>query len=251
MQYKSMDINADAGESFGNFVYGNDEKLMPYLTSVNVACGFHSGDPSVMRRTICLAKTNGVAVGAHVGFPDLLGFGRRIMEISPEEMRDYVVYQVGALKAFAEAEGIKLHHVGPHGSLAGWTKRQPAVGKAFIEGVCEVSPDVVIMGRPGLPIYENAKAKGMRTASQVALDLEYNPDCTSVIQRQKQVASVDRAIEKLTDILKEGIVRAIDGTILPIPVDTVLIHSDTPNAVEICAAVKKCMVELGVTPQTF
>ena len=246
-----IDINADAGESFGNYNYGNDEKLMKFLTSVNIACGFHAGDPLVMRKSVMLAKKYGVAVGAHPGFPDLWGFGRRALEVSAKEMRDYTVYQIGALKAFVEAEGLNLHHVGPHGALAGVARRRPELAEAFVTAVFEVSPDLIVLGRPGLPTFDFAKEKGLRVASQVGVDIDYNPDKTAVIQRQKQQMDVQEALRRVRRIVQEGKLTASDGSDLEFRVDTLLVHGDTPNALEIAEAVRGELNRLGVEIASF
>ena len=251
MIYRKIDINADAGESFGNYKYGNDEELMKYLTSVNIACGFHAGDPQVMRRSVRLAKKYGVAIGAHPGFPDLMGFGRRNLDVTAEEMRDYIVYQVGALKAFAEAEGIKLHHVGPHGAVAALGRRIPAVAEAFVDAVKEVDPKLILLGRPGLPTYDIARKKGLRVASQVGLDIDYRPDKTAVIQREKKEMAPEEALRRLRKIILEGKVVAADGSEMDFRVDTLLVHGDTPNAIELCKAIRGELTKIGVEMTSF
>ena len=251
MIYRKIDINADAGESFGNYKYGNDEELMKYLTSVNIACGFHAGDPQVMRRSVRLAKKYGVAIGAHPGFPDLMGFGRRNLDVTAEEMRDYIVYQVGALKAFAEAEGIKLHHVGPHGAVAALGRRIPAVAEAFVDAVKEVDPGLILLGRPGLPTYDMARKKGLRVASQVGLDIDYRPDKTAVIQREKKEMAPEEALRRLRKIILEGKVMAVDGSEMDFRVDTLLVHGDTPNAIELCKAIRGELTKIGVEMTSF
>ena len=251
MIYRKIDINADAGESFGNYKYGNDEELMKYLTSVNIACGFHAGDPQVMRKSVRLAKKYGVAIGAHPGFPDLMGFGRRNLDVTAEEMRDYIVYQVGALKAFAEAEGIKLHHVGPHGAVAALGRRIPAVAEAFVDAVKEVDPGLILLGRPGLPTYDMARNKGLRVASQVGLDIDYRPDKTAVIQREKKEMAPEEALRRLRKIILEGKVMAVDGSEMDFRVDTLLVHGDTPNAIELCKAIRGELTKIGVEMTSF
>jgi len=251
MIYRKIDINADAGESFGNYKYGNDGELMKYLTSVNIACGFHGGDPQVMRKSVRLAKKYGVAIGAHPGFPDLMGFGRRNLDVTAEEMRDYIVYQVGALKAFAEAEGIKLHHVGPHGAVAALGRRIPAVAEAFVDAVKEVDPGLILLGRPGLPTYDMARKKGLRVASQVGLDIDYRPDKTAVIQREKKEMAPEEALRRLRKIILEGKVVAADGSEMDFRVDTLLVHGDTPNAIELCKAIRGELTKIGVEITSF
>jgi UPF0271 protein len=251
MFYKNIDINADAGESFGNYKYGNDEELMKYLTSVNIACGFHAGDPRVMRKTVRSAKKYGVAIGAHPGFPDLMGFGRRNLDITAEEMRDYIVYQVGALKAFVEAEGMKLNHVGPHGAVAALGRRVPEVAEAFVDAVKEVDPGLILLGRPGLPTYDIAKQKGLRVASQVGLDIDYRPDKTAVLQREKQEMVPEEALRRLRKIIQEGKVIAVDGSEMDFRVDTLLVHGDTPNAIELCKAIRAELTKMEVEITSF
>ncbi len=251
MIYRKIDINADAGESFGNYKYGNDEELMKYLTSVNIACGFHAGDPQVMRKSVRLAKKYGVAIGAHPGFPDLMGFGRRNMDVTAEEMRDYIVYQVGALKVFAEAEGIKLHHVGPHGAVAALGRRIPEVAEAFVDAVKEVDPGLILLGRPGLPTYDIARKKGLRVASQVGLDIDYRPDKTAVLQREKKEMPPEEALRRLRKIILEGKVIAVDGSEMDFRVDTLLVHGDTPNAIELCKTIRGELTKIGVEMTSF
>ena len=251
MIYRKIDINADAGESFGNYKYGNDGELMKYLTSVNIACGFHGGDPQVMRKSVRLAKKYGVAIGAHPGFPDLMGFGRRNLDVTAEEMRDYIVYQVGALKAFAEAEGMKLHHVGPHGAVAALGRRIPEVAEAFVDAVKEVDPGLILLGRPGLPTYDMARKKGLRVASQVGLDIDYRPDKTAVIQREKKEMAPEEALRRLRKIILEGKVVAADGSEMDFRVDTLLVHGDTPNAIELCKAIRGELTKIGVEMTSF
>lgn len=251
MFYTEIDMNADAGESFGNYKYGNDEDLMKYLTSVNIACGFHAGDPQVMRKTVLLAKKYGVAIGAHPGFPDLLGFGRRTLEVEAEEMRDYIVYQLGALKAFVEAAGMKLHHVGPHGAVAGYARRRTEIAEAFVDALIEVDRGLILLGRPGLPTYDLAKQKGLRVASQVGLDIDYRPDKTAVIQREKKEMGIDEALRRLRKIVQEGKVLAVDGSEMEFRVDTLLVHGDTPNAIDLCKAIRGELTKMGVEIVSF
>jgi UPF0271 protein len=141
---QEVDINTDIGEGFGNYVMPNDEAIMPLVTSANIACGFHAGDPLVMNKTVALAKRHGVAVGAHPGLPDLMGFGRRVMELAPEEIKNYLIYQVGALKAFAEVHGLKLHHVKPHGAFFRSTKANEAQARAMVEAFMEIDPKLML-----------------------------------------------------------------------------------------------------------
>jgi UPF0271 protein len=251
MFYSKIDINADVGESFGNYKYGRDAELMPYLTSANVACGFHAGDPSVMRKTVQLAKRHGVAVGAHPGFPDLLGFGRRMMDVSAEEMRDYLIYQVGALKAFLELEGMKLHHIGPHGSFSAHAIRNEDVAEAIVEAIFQIDPEIILVGRPGLAPYEIARAKGLRVASQIGVDIDYRPDRTAIIQKEKKSMDVQEAVRRVRKIIQDGKIEASDGSEMQFRIDTLLVHGDTPNVIEICTAVRSELEVMGVEVTCF
>lgn len=177
---KTIDINADLGESFGVYNLGNDEELMKYITSCNIACGFHAGDPSVMRKTVELAKKYNVAVGAHPGFPDMLGFGRRRMEITHQECKDYVTYQVGALKAFVEAYGLKLQHVKPHGRFWQVAAAEENVGRGLIESIIEVDPKMAFVGRRGAAT-NIAREMGLRVVLEIGADMQYKGDLEGIL----------------------------------------------------------------------
>ncbi len=238
MATKKIDISSDMGEGFGNYTLGNDEGIMKYITSANVACGFHAGDPSIMRKTVLLAKKNGAAVGAHVGLPDLLGFGRRVMEISPEDCRDYIVYQIGALKAFAEACGLKLNHANAHGSLTTLSNRNEGIATAIVEAIREVDPTLYFMSRPGLLSYEIGKKLGLRVKTYAAVDLQYYRDGRFAMERQKKAVNIDEVIRRAKSLLREGRVEAVDGGYYEISPDTLLVHGDNPQAVETLQALR-------------
>jgi 5-oxoprolinase (ATP-hydrolysing) subunit A len=242
MAAKTIDISSDMGEGFGNYTLGNDEGIMKYITSANVACGFHAGDPSIMRKTVLLAKKNGVAVGAHVGLPDLLGFGRRVMEISPEDCRDYVVYQIGALRAFAEACGLKLNHATIHGALTTLVNRNEKIATAIVEAIREVDPTLYFLSRPGLLSFEIGKKLGLRVKTYAAVDLQYYRDGRFAMERQKKAVNINEVIRRAKSLLLEGRVEAVDGGYYEISPDTLLVHGDNPQAVETLQALR---AELG------
>lgn len=238
MAQKQIDISSDMGEGFGNYKLGNDEGIMKYITSANIACGFHAGDPSIMRKTVLLAKENGVAVGAHVGLPDLLGFGRRVMEISPEDCRDYVVYQIGALRAFAEACGLRLNHTHAHGALTTLSNRNEGIARAIVEAIREVDPSLYLMSRPGLLSFEIGKKLGLRVKTYAAVDLQYYRDGRFAMERQKKAVDINEVIRRAKSLLLEGRVEAVDGGYYEISPDTLLVHGDNPQAVETLQALR-------------
>lgn len=246
MAPKRIDISSDMGESFGNYRLGDDEGVMKYITSANIACGFHAGDPSIMRRTVLLAKKHGVAVGAHVGLPDLLGFGRRVMEISPEECRDYVVYQVGALRAFAEACGLKLNHATVHGALTTLSNRHEGIATAIVEAIQEVDPALYFMSRPGLLSFEIGKKLGLRVRTYAAVDMRYYRDGRFALERQKKAVDIPEVIRRAKSLLHEGRVEAVDGGYFEISPDTLLVHGDNPQAVETLKALRAALEEDGL-----
>ncbi|MFH1955234.1 MAG: 5-oxoprolinase subunit PxpA [Pseudomonadota bacterium] len=243
MKKKRIDINADVGESFGIYKLGNDDELMKYLTTANIACGFHAGDPCVMRKTVELAKANNVAIGAHPGFPDLMGFGRRRLDITPKECKDYVTYQVGALKAFVEAYGLKLQHVKPHGKFWHVAAAEEQIGRALIESVLEIDPKMAFVGRRGAAT-DIAREKGLRVIIEIGADMQYRPNLEGVLSSdyKKKETDPSESAERIVKILDEGRVQAIDGTYVDIDVDTVLVHGDTPNAIEVVAAVREALL---------
>ena len=204
----TFDINIDCGESFGNWVMGADEALMPHITTANVACGFHAGDPMTMMKTIALARENGVAVGSHPGLPDLMGFGRRVMAITPEELYAYVIYQTGALKAALEANGMALHHVKPHGALYRMLNGDEALGEAFARSVIDLCPEPM-MYYPA-PVERHAVTKiaadmGIDVVPELYFDLPYDDDGTLVLKRSNEGADLDDTRQKLGSSWTPGI----------------------------------------------
>lgn len=251
MSRRSIDISSDIGEGFGNYTFGNDEEIIKYISSANVACGFHAGDPITMRKTVLLAQKNNVAVGAHVGFPDLLGFGRRVMEISSEECRDYVVYQIGALRAFVEASGMKLQHANAHGALSSLCNSREEIAKAMVEAVKEVDPNLYFMSRPGLLPYKIAQEAGLRVKSFIGVDIQYLPDGSFVIERHKKEVDPADVVKRVKKILTEGRVEAVGGGYYEIRPDTLLVHGDNPKAIENLRVLRSELEKTGIQISSF
>jgi UPF0271 protein len=238
------DLNADMGESFGRWTLGDDAALMPHLTSANIACGFHGGDAHVMRRTVALALEHGVGIGAHVGLPDLIGFGRRRLAISPDELEDYVLYQAGALHAFVTAAGGRLQHVKPHGALYTMIVGDDEYARAVCEAVAALGSDVVLLMPPD--VADAAAAAGVPFVPEGYVDLDYDADGKLVIERVKQVRDPQQMGEKAVRLLREGKVRTIDGADLELDVESICVHGDAPNAPQIAAAIRAALAEAGI-----
>lgn len=227
-----IDLNCDLGESFGAYRLGDDAGLMPYITSANIACGFHAGDPSVMRHAVRLCLEHGVAVGAHPGLPDLQGFGRRAMAISPEEAYDLVVYQVGALAGVARAEGAVLRHVKPHGALYNMAERDDALAEAIAEAVARFDDGLALVGLAGGALVRAGERRGLFAAHEVFADRTYQSDGTLTPRAHPQalVPGEEAAAAQVLRLLQEGRVRALDGADIARRADTVCVHGDTPGA---------------------
>lgn len=244
-----IDINCDIGESYGAFKVGNDEEIMRHITSANVACGFHAGDPLTMRRTVALAKKYGVAVGAHPGYPDLMGFGRREMRLTSEEAKSYIVYQVGALLAFVKVYGLSLQHVKPHGAMYNMALRDRELSQAIVEAVAELDKNLIVFAPPKSVMAEAAAEAGLRVAYEFFADRAYNPD-GSLVSRRKPGAIIDepeKVVERTIQAVKEGRVEAFNGEIVELgQVHTVCVHGDTPKAVRLAEALKNGLVKAGV-----
>jgi 5-oxoprolinase (ATP-hydrolysing) subunit A len=233
-----VDLNADMGESFGMYKLGNDEAFMKYITSANVACGFHAGDYSVMKHTVQLAKSFKVQVGAHPGLPDLQGFGRREMKLTPEEVYDIVVYQVGALKAFTEAAGLRLHHVKPHGSLYGMAHRMEEVARAICQAVKDIDTNMYLYVMKKGVIAPLAQSMGLKTVYEIYSDLGYDSEGNLIITRAHDAHEPDHVAARVKRMVVENKVTAMDGTEIDIEGNSVCVHCDTPGAFDIVKAVR-------------
>jgi 5-oxoprolinase (ATP-hydrolysing) subunit A len=227
-----VDINCDLGESFGAYRLGVDEHILPNVTSANIACGFHAGDPSVMRKTVQLALQHGVRIGAHPGLPDLMGFGRREMNLSPKEAYDFVVYQIGALYGFVKSEGASMQHVKPHGALYNMAAKSPELSEAIAEAVYKVDPELILFGLAGSELIKAGEKIGLRTAQEVFADRTYQSDgsLTSRSQPDALITDDHQAVNQVIRMIKEKKVLSQQGVNVPIQADTICIHGDGEHA---------------------
>lgn len=240
-----IDINADMGESYGRWTLGNDAELMPFLSSANIACGYHGGDPHVMRNTVRLARKHGVAIGAHVSFPDLIGFGRRRMDISPQELKDYVTYQVGALQAFAAAEGAAVEHVKPHGMLYVMCSRDETYAAAMAETVKELDGRLILL-LTGELWAAAAKRVGVPFVMEGYVDLDYDAQGQLILERAKKARDPEGVASRAVTLANEGKVPVRDGGWLPLAARSICVHGDADNAPAIARTVRERLVKGGV-----
>lgn len=243
---RRVDLNCDMGEGFGVYGLGFDERIMPHISSASIACGFHAGDPVCMRRTVRLAEEAGVAVGAHPGLPDLMGFGRREMMVSADEARDYVTYQIGALQAFSRAK--KLQHVKVHGALYNMGARNEGLARAVAEAVREVDPELILVGMVGSAWIKVGRELGLRVACEGFADRSLNPDGTLVPRSQPGaiIDDVEEVIARVLRIVADGKVLAINGEEIDMAADTICLHSDTPGAADLAQALRQRLEAAGV-----
>jgi UPF0271 protein len=249
----SMDLNSDVGESFGRWSLGDDTAMFKSVSSANVACGFHAGDPTVIRRTCREAVVAGVVVGAHVGYRDLAGFGRRFVDMDPNELADDVVYQIGALQALAATEGARVRYVKPHGGLYNAIVSNTAQARAVVDAVKSVDPGLPILGLPGSEVLRLAEAAGLRAVSEAFADRAYNPDGTLVSRSLPGAVLHDPAevTEHVLRMATDSAIRAVDGSILKINADSICVHGDSPGAVAMAVAVKAALSGAGITIKAF
>lgn len=227
-----IDLNCDMGESFGAYIMGMDDKVIPYISSANIACGYHASDPVVMEKTIALAKKYGVAIGAHPGFPDLMGFGRRNMNVTPAEAKAYVQYQLGALDALCRAQGMTLQHVKPHGALYNMAGKDYSLAYAICEGVKEVNKDLIMLVLSGSQMQKAAQDLSLKVAKEVFADRAYEED-GSLVDRKKEGAMIldeEIAIARMIRLIKEKKVDAISGKTITMEADSVCVHGDGEKA---------------------
>jgi UPF0271 protein len=259
MTARQIDLNSDVGESFGNYKLGLDEELIPLISSANIACGFHAGDPTVLRRTVVLARDHGVAVGAHPGLPDLMGFGRRVMEVTLEEIRDYVTYQIGAVQAFAVAEGVRLQHVKPHGALYNMAVRNPVIWETVAAALADLDKDLVLFVLGGADrdeLQAMGARHGIRIACEFFADRAYNPD-GSLVSRKTPGAVIkdhDLAAQRVLQLATDGKVTCVDGTDIALRADTICVHGDNPAALQLVRKIRETLAAAGVDirpPQSF
>ncbi len=243
-----VDLNCDMGESFGNYTCGMDAEVVPHISSANVACGFHASDPLVMEKTVALCKENNVRVGAHPGFPDLVGFGRRQMQVSADELRTMVIYQVGALKTFCDAAGVKLQHVKPHGAMYNMAAKDIGLSLAIANAVRDYDRDLILLALSGSEMINAAKQVGIRYASEVFADRAYEADGTLRARTLEgsMITDENEAIERVIRMIKEGKVRAYSGEDVPLEAHSVCVHGDSAKALDFVKALRKAFSENGI-----
>jgi 5-oxoprolinase (ATP-hydrolysing) subunit A len=248
-----VDLNCDMGESFGAYRIGADDEVFPFITSANVACGFHGGDPTVMRTTLAKARERGVAVGAHPGFPDLIGFGRRNMDVSPSDVYDLVVYQVGALMGFARVAGVELQHVKAHGALYNMGAAKQELAAAIARAVRDVDRQLILFGLPGSHLIGEGESAGLTTASEVFADRNYMNDGSLVSRKRPdaQVHDADEAVQRAIRMVRERKVRSVDGQDIPLTVDTICLHGDGPHAAEFAQRLRTAFDDAGIAVRSL
>ncbi len=248
-----IDLNCDLGESFGAYKIGLDEEVLPYVTSANIACGFHGGDPVVMEQTVALCKKYGVRAGAHPGFPDLAGFGRRNMSLTPNEVKTSVMYQIGALNAFCRGAGIRLFHVKPHGALYNMAANDYELAKAICQAIKEVDGSLVLLALSNSEMLRAAKDTGVSVASEVFADRAYERDGSLVPRSRKGAVIEDEelALKRVIRMAKEGVVEAIDGSTISIDADSVCVHGDGGKALEFVKRLREGFLEAGIEAKCF
>jgi 5-oxoprolinase (ATP-hydrolysing) subunit A len=248
-----MDLNADLGESFGSWTLGDDAAMLDVVTSANVACGFHAGDPSTLRRTCALAARAGVTVGAQVGYRDLAGFGRRFMDVEPGNLADDVVYQIGALEAMCRVGGTRVRYVKPHGALYNAIVHHERQAAAVVAAVRDYDRELPVLGLPGSAFLRAAREAGLRTVREFFVDRGYTPDGT-LVPRGRDGALLDdpeQVTERVLRLVEDGVVVAVDGSTVPVEAESLCVHGDTPGAVRMAEAVRAGLEGAGVRLAAF
>lgn len=249
----TVDLNSDLGEGFGRWTLGDDEAMLDLVTSANVACGFHAGDPSTLRRTCAAAAEHGVAVGAQVGYRDLAGFGRRFIDMEPEELTDEVIYQIGALQALATAAGTTVRYVKPHGALYNAIVHHEEQAAAVVEAVRAVDPGLPLLGLPGSVVLELATAAGLRTVREAFADRAYTPAGTLVSRREPGAVLHDpqQVAARMVRLVTEGVITAVDGNEVTVAAESICVHGDSPGAVDMARQVRLALEAAGVRIGSF
>lgn len=243
-----VDLNSDLGESFGAYTIGCDEEVLKYVSSANVACGFHAGDPKVMLHTVKLAKAMGVSIGAHPGLPDLVGFGRRKMDITAEDAYAMVVYQVGALMAMAKSQGVKVAHVKPHGALYNMAAKDRGLSEAIARAVHDVDEGLVLYGLAGSEIIRAGEKEGLVTASEVFADRTYQPDGTLTPRGEAgaMITDEEKSLAQVLSMVKDGKVTTLEGQVISVKAETICVHGDGPKALAFTKKIRETLEHEGI-----
>ncbi|MGA4513542.1 5-oxoprolinase (ATP-hydrolyzing) subunit A [Staphylococcus caledonicus] len=248
-----IDLNCDLGEAFGNYSFGGDADIIPLITSANIACGFHAGDENVMNETVKLAKEHGIGIGAHPGLPDLKGFGRRNMDIAPDEIYNLVVYQLGALNGFCKIHGTRINHVKPHGALYQMGARDKTIARAIAQAVYDFDPELIFVGLSNTLLISEAQAIGLKVASEVFADRRYEDD-GQLVSRKEKDASITNTEEALNQVIKmvtENKVVSKNGKEIDLQADTICVHGDGAHALEFVTQIRKKLTKEGIDIQSL
>lgn len=246
---KTIDLNCDMGESYGAWKMGADAAIMPLISSANIACGFHAGDPATIRKTVRLAVDSGVAIGAHPSLPDLMGFGRRVMQIKPQDMYDLILYQAGAVQAFARAAGGRLHHVKCHGALYNMSADDLPLCEAMAQAVKDLGEDIMLYGLANSPMIDVARKAGVRVAGEAFADRGYT-DAGRLASRDAPGGLIEddqKAVAQVMQMIEAGSVTSLSGKTVPVAMQTLCLHSDQPGAVTFAKALRAAFAERGIT----
>ncbi|RUM19012.1 LamB/YcsF family protein [Rhizobium phaseoli] len=249
----AIDLNSDLGESYGAWGMGDDAAMLAVISSANVACGFHAGDPRGILKTVRAATEKGVSIGAHVSYPDRVGFGRRDMDVAHDELIADVIYQIGALKGIAAAAGVTVGYVKPHGALYNRIAHDPKQGQAVIDGIKAVDPSLVLMGLAGAPILEFARKSGLQVIAEAFADRAYTPDGQLVSRRDTGAVLHDPQViaQRMLQLANEGTLEAIDGSTIRIDAQSICVHGDSPGAVAIAREIRRAFEAAGITVRSF
>lgn len=243
-----VDLNSDLGESFGRYTLGLDDQIIPLVSSVNIACGQHAGDPMVMRKTVCMAKEAQVAIGAHPGYPDLQGFGRRDMNLSPDEAYSYMLYQIGALQAFCQAQNVYLSHVKPHGQLYNHAAIDPDLAAALAQAVYDMDPKLILVGLANSALVDAGRKQGLVTAEEFFTDRNYT-DEGKLVNRNDPAALIrdeKEAIARVKNAVRDGAILSITGKLIDLHPDTICVHGDSPQALAFVRRTRSALEEDGI-----
>ena len=249
----TIDLNSDLGESFGQWRMGDDAAMLDIVTSANVACGFHAGDPAGILRTLKAAAAKGVTIGAHVAYPDLVGFGRRNMDIASDELTADVIYQIGALQALAHAAGTSVRYVKPHGALYNTIAHDTRQALAVIEAIRAIDQSLVLVALAGSPLIELARREGLTCIAEAFADRAYTPQGTLVSRRETGAVlhDAEQVAQRMLRLVQSGEVEAIDGSLTRIEADSICVHGDSPGAIQMAREVRQLLEQSGVALQTF
>lgn len=248
-----IDLNSDLGESLGAWRMGDDAAMLSVVSSANVACGFHAGDPAGILATLKAAAANGVAVGAHVSYPDLTGFGRRNMDVASADLIADIIYQIGALKGLAASAGITVRYVKPHGALYNTIAHDARQGNDVITALLEIDPTLVLVGLAGSPLLNLARERGLRVVAEAFADRAYTPQGALVSRREKGAVLHDpqAVAQRMLRLVEEGVVQAIDGSLTRVQADSICVHGDSPGAVDMARELRRQLEQAGVQIQAF